>query len=139
MNSGLFESLTGCFADGTPVDSVPENYRQIKSIMDHLCRLFSSRSGSIPHLPDYGLPDFSEVYRMTSEGTQRLQNALKLTVEKYEPRLKNIQVELVENKDKSSRICFILSGEVAKGTTIKLQTTLSNNQLPEITTYKKQE
>lgn len=139
MRAGLFESLTGKYSDGTPVESVPESHRQIKSIMDHLCRLFNSRSGSIKHLVDYGLPDLSEIYRFTEEGTGKLQASIKRTVEKYEPRLKNIKVEFVSEKEKSSRMNFILSGEIVNGFHISFQTTLSATQPAEVIQYKKPE
>ena len=104
MKTGLFECLTGRFLDGNPVDSVPEGYLKTKSIMDHLFRILNTRRGSIQHLADYGIPDFSEIYRSTPEGMRRLQEAIRNTVKKYEPRLKNIQVDASEPEGNNGNI-----------------------------------
>ncbi|MDG5814745.1 type VI secretion system baseplate subunit TssE [Chitinispirillales bacterium ANBcel5] len=138
MKQGLFESLTGEFLDGTPVDDVAQGQKMTKSIMDHLSRLFNTRCGSIPHLPDYGLPDISEMYRKMPVGTHTLRQAIRKTVEKYEPRLKNIRVEPQQSKDKHARIVFILSAKMKNnGAPVRFQTTFSASAPSKIIPWKK--
>jgi type VI secretion system protein len=137
MNQALFESLTGTFLDGTHVDSIPENKRLMHSIMDHLNRMFNTRTGSIPHLKDYGLPDISEIYRKGSEGIDELREAIKRTVEKYEPRLKNVRVARKEEAVQDFRLEFILSGEFRRGGLVRFQTTFISTGLSKISPWKK--
>jgi type VI secretion system protein len=139
VKAGLFECLTGKYLDGNPVDSVPEGYLKIKSIMDHLFRLLNTRRGSIQHLPDYGIPEFSEIYHLTPEGIRGLQEAIMDTVKKYEPRLKNIQVEASESDGRNRKIFFVISADVIEGPEVMFRTTLIPNQPPEISNIKIQE
>lgn len=137
MDQALFESITGTFLDGTPVESVPPGKRLIYSIMDHLNRMFNTRNGSIPHLQDYGLPDISDVYRKMSEGIEELKEAIKRTVEHYEPRLKNVKVVRQEDNKNDNRLVFILSGEIKKGGLVRFQTTFISTGNSTISPWKK--
>ena len=125
MNQGLFESLAGNFLDGTSVSDAPAKDRRITSVMDHLNRLFNTRRGTIPHLPDYGLPDISEIYRKMPGGIEELQSAIKKTVEKYEPRLTRIKVLKQENAASDLSLEYILSGEMIGGGTVRFKTKFS--------------
>lgn len=137
MKQGLFESLTGHFYDNTPIDAVPEGRRQMLSIIDHLSRLFNTRTGCLSHMPDYGLPDISELYRRMPEGVDELRAAIKKTVEKYEPRLKNVKVVPRDNELKSAQIVFILSAELKSGGQVRFQTTFSTTEPSTIIPWKK--
>jgi len=139
MNQGLFESLTGHFLDGTPVDSVPVKNRRIVSIMDHLNRIFNTREGSLSHLQGYGLPDISEIYRKMPDGIDELQAAIKKTVEMYEPRLKSIKVFPRESEDDKFKLVFIISGEMKGGGLVRFQTTFTSMGNSMISPWKKPE
>jgi type VI secretion system protein len=102
-----------------------------------LTRIFNTRTGSIPHLKDYGLPDISEIYRKMPEGIEELKKAVKKTIEKYEPRLKNIRVVRLEDDFKGARLVFILSGELKKGGLLRLQTTFTTTGNSTISPWKK--
>ena len=139
MNQGLFESLTGNFLDGTPLDSVPAQNRRIISIMDHLNRMFNTREGSIPHLAGYGLPDISEIYRKMPHGIEELKDAIKRTVDRYEPRIKKAKVVQRETDEKEFRLIFILSGELREGGLVRFQTTFTSQGRSSIAPWKKPE
>ena len=141
MNQGLFESLTGRFIDGTPVDSLSATQRRVKSIMDHLSRLFNTRLGSVPHLRDYGVPDVSEIYRKGPDGIDELRSAIQRTIEKYEPRLMKVKViqREAENK-KDPRLMFILQGELlAGGGVVRFQTVFTSTGPSSIAPWKRPE
>lgn len=137
MEQALFESITGTFMDGTPVEAVPRNKRLIVSIMDHLNRMFNTRTGSIPHLKDYGLPDISEIYRKMPDGIDELIDAVKRTVERYEPRLKNVRVVRLEDDVVGARLVLILSGELMEGELVRFQTTFISTGNSTISPWKK--
>jgi type VI secretion system protein len=127
MNQGLFESLCGHYMDGTPVESVPKGSRVVRSIMDHLNRLFNTREGAIGHLPDYGLPDITEVYRKMPHGLEDLEQAIKRCLERYEPRLKNIRISHRDADPLDFKLVFIVSGELRNGGgLVRFQTTFTS-------------
>jgi type VI secretion system protein len=125
MEQGLFESISGRFNDGTPVEHVPAAARRVRSVLDHLHRLFNTREGGLPHLGCYGLPDISEVYRSMPGSTERLRMALQQAAARYEPRLKDVKVHSRTGKGHGLRLEFILSGEIQGGGTVRFQTTFA--------------
>ena len=137
MEQALFESITGTFLDGTQIEAVPRNKRLIVSLMDHLNRIFNTRKGSIPHLKDYGLPDISEIYRKMPEGIEELIDAVERTVEKYEPRLKNVRVVQLEDDVVGARLVLIVSGELQEGKLVRFQTTFTGTGNSTISPWKK--
>ena len=137
MRQGLFESLTGEFYDRTPIDEVSEGHRYTKSIMDNLTRIFNTRRGSLFHLEDYGLPDISELYRKLPEGLEELRIAIRKTVEKFEPRLKNVRVTSLDSEKENPRLIFILSAELRGGNLVRFQTMFSANEPSRIVPWKK--
>jgi type VI secretion system protein len=139
MNQGLFESLTGHFLNGEPVDSIDVRGRRTVSIMDHLNRLFNTREGSLSHLQNYGLPDISEIYRKMPDGIDDLIKAIQITVEKYEPRLKNVKVMRREDESDKFKLVLIVSGEFREGGRVRFQTTFTSTGNSSIVPYKKPE
>ncbi|MBD3390390.1 MAG: type VI secretion system baseplate subunit TssE [Chitinivibrionales bacterium] len=127
MRQGLFESLTGEFIDGTPVDAIPQERRRVVSIMDHLNRMFNTRQGSVSHLKDYGLPDVSDIYRRMPDGIGELREALKRTVERHEPRLANVRVVQRDTDSAGNRLAFIVTGDLRdSGNRVRFQTTFTS-------------
>lgn len=110
MQEGLFEKLTGTYADGTPIRSVPLAARRIRSVVDHVQRLMETRKGSLIHLPDLGMPDIADLYRRLPGSTQEIQTELEGLLRKYEPRLDNIRVQFIEFVPAAARIRFRISG-----------------------------
>jgi type VI secretion system protein len=139
MEQGLFESLTGTFLDGTPVDAVPKQGRRVLSVMDHLKRMFNSRRGSTATEGDYGLPDISEIYRNMPDGIDWLRSAIRETVERFEPRLEKVDVQPREPADGSGRLEFILSARLRGGGRVTFQTTFTSMGESSIAPYKRVE
>lgn len=139
MNQGLFESLTGHFLDGTPVESGTPKAKRMHSVMDHLNRLFNTRRGSIPHLKGYGLPDISEVYRRMPDGIDELKMAIRNAVEMYEPRLRRVKVVRRESEATDFKLVFILSGELQGGGLVRFQTTFTSTGNSSIAPWRKPE
>lgn len=54
-------------------------------------------------LVNYGIPDFTSVSFGSSGGQQRLVEMIEQTVRRFEPRLKQVKVELLPPSDQSSR------------------------------------
>lgn len=140
MEAGLIDVLLGRFLSGEALFDEDERQHKLLSIIDNLTRLFNTRRGSLAHLPDYGLPDVSQVYRELPYSIDGLRAAIKDVIEKYEPRLRRVRVEKQE-KDKDGeydmRVSFIVSAELLKGQRVQFQTTFASNDLAEVRPWRK--
>lgn len=63
MDAALYEKLIGSFSGGLSIENMPESLLLIRSVLDNIQRILNSRSGALKHLPDYGIPDLSMVYK----------------------------------------------------------------------------
>ena len=138
MPAGLIEMLNGQFLDGTPVEEADDFQQRVMSVLDNLNRMFNTRKGSIAHLPDYGLPDITQVYRELPYSVEGLRQSIKATVERYEPRLRRVRVDHQKGDPYSMRITFILSAELAKGQRVQFQTTFTSHELTEVRPWRRQ-
>lgn len=140
VEAGLIDVLVGHFLSGQAVaDEAPQQHRLL-SIIDNLTRLFNTRRGSLGHIPDYGLPDITQVYRDLPYSIDGLRAAIKDVVERFEPRLRRVRVEKQE-KDKDEeydmRVSFIVTAELLKGQKVQFQTTFTSNDLAEVKPWRK--
>ena len=112
MDVGLLEAITGRFFLG---DSVPQRGGKVQSIKEHLAILLNTRRGSIPHLPDYGLPDSSQVSMNDRVAISGFGKDIENTVKKYEPRLIHVRVRAMEPDPEAAadfRLGFLLEARV---------------------------
>lgn len=125
LPESLFEKLADQYADGTSVSAVPREYRRAKSIADHLWRMFNTRQGAIPHMPDYGLPDISEIYRKLPGSLKELETIILNLTTKYEPRLERVRVRPIPTEPHEFRLAFELTAAVKGGDRIAFQTSFT--------------
>ncbi|WP_426448643.1 type VI secretion system baseplate subunit TssE [Siccibacter colletis] len=92
----LYEMLYGNFAGGLALQQVSEADQVILSVLDNMQRILNSRAGSLAHLPDYGLPDMTKILQGMPGTTHELMEKLSTVLLKYEPRLKQLRVVLLE-------------------------------------------
>jgi type VI secretion system protein len=69
------------------------------SVRDNLARLLNSRQGMSEALPDYGLPAMADLTFGGGDDARRVEEAIRMAVEKYEPRLRRIRVSPVVHED----------------------------------------
>lgn len=93
-NASFYELITGHFADGRPIDSVPERAHLALSIADHVGRLLNSRKGALKTAPDYGLPDNNLIYANQAASREQLRAAIVQTILRHEPRVSAVQVRV---------------------------------------------
>lgn len=94
IGPGLFERITGHFADGSLISGYEPEVQVFLSVRDNIERILNSRRGSLAHLPEYGLDDLSEIYRHLPSSTHKLRNAIEATLLVYEPRLRAVEIEM---------------------------------------------
>ncbi len=128
MGLALFDILEGRFGGTTPVESVSSEDHAIYSIVGSLERLFNTRQGAVPHLPDYGLPDLATIHREAPTSIETLRIRLREAVLTYEPRLSRVRVETDGVDALEMRTTFIISGAVGPGERIQLETTFGSQE-----------
>jgi type VI secretion system protein len=137
MEAGLVDVLNGQFLNGLAVHEVDKVQLRVLSILDNLNRLFNTRRGAIDHLPDYGLPDITQVYRDLPYSVEGLRQSIKAAVERYEPRLRRVRVEHEKGDPYAMRITFLLSAEMMRGQKVQFQTTFASHELAEVRQWRR--
>ncbi|PVZ77597.1 type VI secretion system baseplate subunit TssE [Serratia sp. S1B] len=92
----LYETLYGNFAGGLDLHQISEENQLILSVLDNMQRILNCRAGTLSHLPDYGLPDMSKILQGMPGTAHQLITTLSDVLLKYEPRLKKIDVLMLE-------------------------------------------
>ena len=125
-NLSLYDLLAGCFIseghnplDVTPADleKLPEEEKLRLSIAENLKLVLQTRCGAVLHLrdaeelkPDFGMPDFWEIYanyRNKNEALiQSFKNRLQKTILKYEPRISKVEFAKEEFDANNMRIAL---------------------------------
>ena len=76
------------------------------------------RQGRTEHLDGYGLPDIHEIYFNLPGSLEVLAGRIKDTVARYEPRLTEVSVQLLEGPDPDGdafRVTYKINGLVVEG------------------------
>lgn len=92
----LYDMLLGNFSGELALHQVSEENQVILSVLDNMQRILNCRAGTLAHLPDYGLPDMTKILQGMPGTAHQLKSALGSVLLKYEPRLKSINVLLLE-------------------------------------------
>lgn len=132
MSLALFDVLEGRFGGTIPVESVSSDEHRVHSIVGNLQRLFNTRRGGVPHLPEYGLPDLASIQREAPTSLEGLRKDLRTTVMAYEPRLAHVRVDTGEVDAHRMRVTFIISGEVSPGRRIRLETVFGSQEAAQV-------
>ena len=89
--------------------------RIVGSIMRHLTKMLNVRQGSVKILPDYGIPDLNDMIGAFPSGLVELRQAIKATLENYEPRLSNVQVNYIRDEDDRLSMKFEINAQLIVG------------------------
>jgi len=125
----LLERLDRPQSPGGP--SVNENTQELtRSILRNLQRILNTRTGHAPAQMDLGTPAPSEMAMLNRDGLTGVVRALKLCIEKYEPRLSGIEVTYVRGEDDVLTLRFQVTARVAtsrSGASISFDTLVDSN------------
>ena len=83
-----------------------------ESILQHLQSMCTTRLGSMPIRPDYGLPSVSEMVHSFPDAIDAIARALVHTIETYEPRLSNVVVRHVPSETATLVIRFEMTAHL---------------------------
>lgn len=94
----LYDTLYGNFTGDLDLDQVNESNQVILSVLDNMQRILNCRTGTLAHLPDYGLPDMTKILQGMPGTAHQLMTTFSEVLLKYEPRLKAITVVLQDQE-----------------------------------------
>jgi type VI secretion system protein len=89
-----------------------DTHRLRDSVLWHLRKMMNTRHGHAPAQPDYGLPDLNEFMFSMPESIGPMSKAVRMTIEKYEPRLTAVKVKWVPDDDDPLNIRFEISARL---------------------------
>ena len=88
----------------------PTASEDVEALMDsvrrNLIRLFNARHGMSEAMPDYGLPALTDLTIGSQDYVERVQEAIKVAVEKYEPRLRSVRVARNTDEEGGQKLGF---------------------------------
>lgn len=88
----------------------PSTTEDLDAVMDsvrrHLGRLLNARHGMSEALPDYGLPALTDLTIGSGDYLQRVQEAIRVAVEKYEPRFRRVRVTRAVDDEERHTVSF---------------------------------
>lgn len=82
------------------------------SVLAHLRRMLNTRQGIASTVPDYGIPDLADMVHSFPEAIDRMRRSIRASIEKYEPRLKNITIEHNQEEEGIFQLHFEIKGEI---------------------------
>jgi type VI secretion system protein len=94
------------------VRSLPGSLEEaVNSIRQHLQVMLNTRHGGSQTVPDYGTSDLSDFYT-GYESIDTLRREIQRSIERYEPRLADVQVSFAPREDDPHRIYFEIVASV---------------------------
>jgi type VI secretion system protein len=82
------------------------------SVLGHLRRILNTKQGNVPISEDYGLPDFSDLLHALPESIRDIEKAIRLTIQKYEPRLRTVRVSFIHQEEDVLSLHFQITAKL---------------------------
>ncbi|KVT44788.1 type VI secretion system baseplate subunit TssE [Burkholderia ubonensis] len=101
----LYDMLLGQIG-GEPIDAYDDKTLECLSVQQNVRRILNTRAGALKHLPDYGLPDLTNIYKALPASAHVLKQQMEATLLRYEPRIRSIDVEIIDNQDPGILVSF---------------------------------
>lgn len=109
----LYDMLRGHIG-GARLDHYNDNTLEILSVMDNVRRILNTRAGSLKHLPDYGLPDLTNIYKALPASAHLLRGQMEKTLLAYEPRVSAVEIDILQNDDPGVLVSFEMTCHLQK-------------------------
>nr|WP_281376261.1 type VI secretion system baseplate subunit TssE [Burkholderia guangdongensis] len=117
----LYDMLLGQIG-GEPLDAYDDRTLECLSVQQNVRRILNARAGALKHLPDYGLPDLTNIYKALPASAHMLKEQMEATLLKYEPRIHSIDVEILENDDPGVLVSFEMTCHLKKAGLVRFGT-----------------
>lgn len=83
-----------------------------ESVLKHLQRMLNTRQGHVLVQPEYGMPDVTEFVQTLPEMVNAVQKAIKNSIQKFEPRLRNPTITFVPAEFYQTELRFEITAEL---------------------------
>ncbi|BFM48469.1 type VI secretion system baseplate subunit TssE [Marinomonas sp. THO17] len=108
---GFLDRL-GSDAESISVTQGPDSLAVLDSIKSNVSNILNARSGEALSSPDLGLIDFNDALLEVMDLSLRVKLAIKSCLDKYEPRLCNVQIQNVVNTHNPMELCFQIHADI---------------------------
>lgn len=108
--ASLFERLEAASVGGA-IQPPPSS--QAESVLSNVRRILNARQGCCQTRHDFGLPDVVHLSDEASEAVPEIGRAVKLLLERFEPRLRNITVRPMPTAEMMSVYTFAISATLS--------------------------
>lgn len=99
----LFERLG---VPGAPAERPADNESVVESIKSHLVELLNSHPGHCASAPALGLVDFNDASIGVLDLRLSIRRAIQDCIERYEPRIRQVSVEVLEPGEEPAQLRF---------------------------------
>jgi type VI secretion system protein len=117
----LYDMLLGQI-DGEALEDHDDNTLEILSVQANIRRILNTRAGALKHVPDYGLPDLTEIYKNLPASVHDLRTQVENTLLKFEPRLRTVGIEINDNPDPGLLVSFTMVCHLKKAGLVRFGT-----------------
>ncbi|WP_152223647.1 type VI secretion system baseplate subunit TssE [Pseudomonas sp. SCB32] len=124
QSPSLYELLLQNFTGELDLHRVREEDQSLLSVLDNLQRILNCRAGTLSHLPDYGLPDMSQILHGMPGSAHGLIGTMTRMLLKYEPRLADIRIDLL-SQTRPGQLEYSLDVELRDGARMTFGTSLA--------------
>ncbi|SAK53097.1 GPW/gp25 family protein [Caballeronia hypogeia] len=105
VGPSLYDMLLGQI-DGEPIANFDDRTLEALSVQQNVRRILNTRAGALKHLPDYGLPDLTNIYKELPGSSNALKRQMEATLLKYEPRIRAIEIAILDDNDPGLQVSF---------------------------------
>ncbi|QGZ58793.1 type VI secretion system baseplate subunit TssE [Paraburkholderia acidiphila] len=117
----LYDMLLGQIG-GESLDAYDDRTLECLSVQQNVQRILNTRAGALKHLPDYGLPDLTTIYMALPASAHQLRDQMQVTLLKYEPRIRSIDVSILVNNDPGVLVSFEMTCHLKKSGLVRFGT-----------------
>ncbi|MEM5424617.1 MULTISPECIES: type VI secretion system baseplate subunit TssE [Paraburkholderia] len=117
----LYDMLLG-HINGEALENHDDNTLEILSVQANIGRILNTRAGALKHVPDFGLPDLTDVYKNLPASVHDLRNQMEKTLLKFEPRLRSIDIEISDKPDPGLLVSFTMVCHLRKAGLVRFGT-----------------
>lgn len=83
-----------------------------ESVQEHLDRMLNTRQGIAETVPEYGLPNLVDLIHSFPEAIDICRRSIRASIERYEPRLRNVVVNNVPDEDDPFHLRFEIRAQL---------------------------
>jgi type VI secretion system protein len=121
VGPSLYDKLLGQIG-GEPLDAHDDRTLEILSVQQNIRRILNTRAGSLKHLPGYGLPDLTNIYKALPASAHLLRQQMEAALLVYEPRIGSIDVAYIDNADPGVLVSYEMTCQLKKAGLVRFGT-----------------